>query len=853
MIDGDTTNAITVNVTEYVLTGLSSDSSYTVTVRAICDDEDMSAWATNITFSTLVACPTPTALTADVMPTSADVTWNGFGNTYQLEYALIPENTDTNASNESIWLQYDDGTYSTSVGSTSGGTFTWGVMYPAAMLAGNSNLTKVAVYENSSYLTSPYTVNVYTGGTTAPGTLVATETVTPMGTNGIHEVNLSTIAIINPSDNLWVTVTATGTYIIAACSVTPVDPNNQWIEDDGTWANIGDLSSSLANYSWMVRAYVEPGFVEDQMTWTVVNNATSPYTINNLTPETRYAVRVKANCGSDGESDYAYATFTTDVTCPAVTLAVDSATENSITISWESIANNFSVYNGSNYVANTTANTYTFTGLDASTAYNFSVVALCSATDSSLAATINASTLCGTITVLPFIEEFAGSDLGCWTSEGDGNWTVGTGDYSTSTGAYSGNTNALITHTSDGDVTTLISPVFNFNTTEDSIQVSFAHVQRTWVSDIDEHRVLYRLSDTSAWIEVADYTTAIASWTVDSVIIPSDVYQIAFEYTDNYGYGVGIDKVIFSVPGVPVVNNYTVTLNTTTGGTVSPTGSTIVAEGDSFTATATADSGYHFVNWTNAAGAAVSTSNPYTFTVTQDVTLTAHFEVNGTQPTTYTVTVHYDATMGNVTGIPTGPVAAGSQVTLTANPLTGYHFMNWSTGDTTRTIILTVNSNIDITANFEADQVGETYTVTVNYDATMGTVTGIPMAPVAAGSQVTLTATALPGYAFVNWSTGDTTATITFTVNANIEITANFRSLEGIEDADMNNVSIFSANSTIYVKGAEGQNIYIYDLNGRTIATKLNATETMEIPMEQTGVYLVRVGNASAKRVIVMR
>jgi hypothetical protein len=238
--------------------------------------------------------------------------------------------------------------------------------------------------------------------------------------------------------------------------------------------------------------------------------------------------------------------------------------------------------------------------------------------------------------------------------------------------------------------------------------------------------------------------------------------------------------------------------------------------------------------------------------VTANTTLTATFAAS-TPGETYTVTVHYDATMGNVTGIPTGPVAAGSQVTLTANPLTGYHFMNWSTGDTTRTITLTVNSDIDITANFEADQVGETYTVTVNYDATMGTVTGIPMAPVAAGTPVTLTATALPGFAFVNWSTGDTTATITFTVNANIEITANFRSLEGIEDAELSSVSIFSANSTIYVKGAEGQNIYIYDLNGRTIATKLNATETMEIPMEQTGVYLVRVGNASAKRVIVMR
>ena len=75
----------------------------------------------------------------------------------------------------------------------------------------------------------------------------------------------------------------------------------------------------------------------------------------------------------------------------------------------------------------------------------------------------------------------------------------------------------------------------------------------------------------------------------------------------------------------------------------------------------------------------------------------------------------------------------------------------------------------------------------------------------------------------------------------------------GIESVPEYDAVIYSANSTIFVKGAEGQNIYVYDLNGRTVATKVNATETMAIPMGETGVYLVRIGNAAAKRVIVMR
>lgn len=66
-----------------------------------------------------------------------------------------------------------------------------------------------------------------------------------------------------------------------------------------------------------------------------------------------------------------------------------------------------------------------------------------------------------------------------------------------------------------------------------------------------------------------------------------------------------------------------------TMGTVSPAGESIVDSADSFTVTATAAEGYRFTGWSLDPGYTdIITDNPFTFTVTSDVTVTAHFEVD---------------------------------------------------------------------------------------------------------------------------------------------------------------------------------------------------------------------------------
>ena len=72
---------------------------------------------------------------------------------------------------------------------------------------------------------------------------------------------------------------------------------------------------------------------------------------------------------------------------------------------------------------------------------------------------------------------------------------------------------------------------------------------------------------------------------------------------------------------VPPVVNYTVTV-TAENGTVEGAGE--YEEGATATLTATAASGYKFVNWT-VEGEQVSTENPYSFEVTKDVTIVANF------------------------------------------------------------------------------------------------------------------------------------------------------------------------------------------------------------------------------------
>ncbi|MCQ2273322.1 MAG: leucine-rich repeat protein [Bacteroidales bacterium] len=257
---------------------------------------------------------------------------------------------------------------------------------------------------------------------------------------------------------------------------------------------------------------------------------------------------------------------------------------------------------------------------------------------------------------------------------------------------------------------------------------------------------------------------------------------------------------------------------------------------------AVAHEGYLFAHWSNG-----ETANPYALTLTCDSTVTAIFEAD--MPAQYTVTAEADdATMGTVTGA--GTYDEGTVVTLTATPNEGFRFVRWSNGETENPYSFTLTCDSTVTAIFEADMPAQ-YTVTAEADdATMGTVTGAGTYD--EGTVVTLTATPNEGFRFVRWSNGETENPYSFTLTCDTLISALFEPIqtESIQEAD--GATIRQHNGHLTISGAEGMTISIFDLTGRILVNE-TLTEGKTYEMPHAGVYMVRVGNHSAKKVVVAK
>ncbi len=225
---------------------------------------------------------------------------------------------------------------------------------------------------------------------------------------------------------------------------------------------------------------------------------------------------------------------------------------------------------------------------------------------------------------------------------------------------------------------------------------------------------------------------------------------------------------IQTVSIAPATSTITVAANPSDGGTV--TGGGTYNNGESCTVTATANTGYTFVNWTEN-GSAVSTNASYTFTVEGDRSLVANFTLNS-----YTVAVSANPSNGgSATG--GGTFTHGQSCTVNATANTGYTFSNWtengSVVSTSASYTFNVESNRTLVAHFTEN----TYTVTVSANPSNGgTATG--GGTFTHGQSCTVNATANTGYTFTNWtengSVVSTDASYTFTVSSNRTLVAHF-------------------------------------------------------------------------------
>lgn len=217
-----------------------------------------------------------------------------------------------------------------------------------------------------------------------------------------------------------------------------------------------------------------------------------------------------------------------------------------------------------------------------------------------------------------------------------------------------------------------------------------------------------------------------------------------------------------------------VTVSTTaspsSGGTT--TGDGTYSIGDQVTATATPNTGYGFVNWT-VDGTVVSTQATYSFVASSSVNLVANFSV-----LQFTVTTTANPVAGgSVSG--DGTYSYNANVTVIASANSGWDFTGWYENGTMVSGNAAYSFNILANHNFEAQFLQQIQVYSIEVIANPeegGTVTGSGSAT--AGSQVTVTASANPGWAFSHWSENGQTISYseeyTFTVTANTTLTANF-------------------------------------------------------------------------------
>ena len=334
-VNGDEDHLIDVNTNTYTLNGLTSDTEYSVKVRSNCGGGSVSSWSNEITFTTAMQYPKPTALTAsNIGTTSATISWTGSANSYDLRYKKatgsgVDLNTTFDDSTLDGWTTIDadgDG-YNWEIYST--GT-TYLEPAPGTGKGHNGSLDRVV---SGSYS------NNY--GVLTPDNYLVSPLVNLGGT-------ITFWAYSNDGDDyaehFGIAVSTTGNT-----DATDFTTIQEWTMDEGqTWKQYSvDLSAYAGKIGFVaIRHFnctnqfilgiddivlTQPA--GEETSWTTIKNINdNSYVLTGLEPETNYQVEVRGNYNTDGHSSWTSSTlFNTPVTNPKptniqATLAADGAT-----------------------------------------------------------------------------------------------------------------------------------------------------------------------------------------------------------------------------------------------------------------------------------------------------------------------------------------------------------------------------------------------------------------------------------------------------------------------------------------------------------------------------------------------
>lgn len=297
--------------------------------------------------------------------------------------------------------------------------------------------------------------------------------------------------------------------------------------------------------------------------------------------------------------------------CPAPVNQITStnATMNSFVLNWTAPASgNAATFNyvievatnsdfsspvaGSPFTQTSSQTTFLVTGLSSNTKYFYKIKAVsnCSGVYSS---TGNISTLCESVTALPYTESFNATDLSCWATTmitGTANWAVSTGTSEVPT-RISGERQMIKAYNNSSAL--LISPLFDFSAqTHELIRMKVWIYRNTngHATDVVKFHVntTNSLSGATELLSVSLKTTlepavTAAGWHNYTVAIPQSYYAAPFfviaQGITNGGtssYGLGIDEFsLEAIANATPPTSITVTTQNSTPAEITTSGGTL--------------------------------------------------------------------------------------------------------------------------------------------------------------------------------------------------------------------------------------------------------------------------------------
>ena len=304
-------------------------------------------------------------------------------------------------------------------------------------------------------------------------------------------------------------------------------------------------------------------------------------------------------------------------------------------------------------------------------------------------------------------------------------------------------------------------------------------------------------------------------------ITPNTGYSISSVLVDSVSQGAITSYTFTSVSANHTIsasftlNTFTLTYNAGANGSISGNATQTVDYNAGGTAvTAVPNTGYHFVNWSDA-----SITNPRTDTnVTANISVTASFAIN-----TYTLTYAAGAN-GSVTGNTTQTVNYnGSGTAVTAVPASGYHFVQWSDSSATNPRTDTsVTANISVTASFAANGA---HTITASSNAG-GTITPSGAVSVSDAQDQSFTISPNVGHFLYDVSVdGVSQGAITdytfMNVTTDHTITATFDTITYIITASAGSGGSISPSGSVAVNQSDNQTFNITANGGNSISDVL--------------------------------